>query len=322
MPDPLQALQKASSIGDDPFGPSKLVEGSMPLGPGEVASIANLLKNRGPLFKEIMERLSSGTDLSSIPRSIRQAAMGMEDTVYHGTRNKAASFGMPPDEEVEAVKEIPFLSPNRGLDSDFGIHVDHDPAVAASAISRGAGGEKYYSRGARIIPLKARIQDPLDLPDMAIWRDPHMFTQRGPKTDYKIGKVQGIVPGLEKWKNVADPSMPPSDVVQELRQAALRLSASNPGVRGSMKAQEEWPELFTQILKKHGHDSVRYINNIEGIGNPSHLLLDSNQVRVPWANFDPRKFRAGDLLAGLAGAGIATPMLMKSHGDPNGTGSN
>lgn len=272
-------------------------------------------KSQG-LLKTLLGRLKMGEPLENIPRDLRQAAMGMEDTVYHGTRNKNSPLGfLRPFEEVGENPNFSEFIPDRGLDYDFGIHFDKNPNVADAAISvmKDAPGGPHYGNGGQILPLKARMTKTLDLPDMGSWRDPYEFARKLPGAAYKIVEDEAAKGG---WAGKLAHSLPVDDVTAELRQEALRMASKFPNIKGGLlkpnniyAAQEAWPETFKNTLNKYGYDSVRYLNNAEGVGAPSHMVFEPEQVRSVFANFDPRKILSGNLNASVAGAGVAGGLL-------------
>lgn len=134
------------------------------------------------LLQRLKQRLAGGEKLENIPLEERQKAMGMTDTVYHGTKNRDVPRGLiRGTEALRREDEYRILKTNHGIDADLGLHVDHDPVVANSAIAYGPklkDGETdvskmQYSAGDRLFPLKARIANPLELPDVGRWNDPH-----------------------------------------------------------------------------------------------------------------------------------------------------
>lgn len=238
------------------------------------------------ILQRVMAKLRAGAPLESIPLEERQKAMGMDDVVYHGTKNKYVPRGLVSREGVvQGADEYPMLKPNQGVDVDYGIHADHDPIVAHTAISAnkildGNVESGRYATGDRIFPLRARVANPMTLPDIGKWNDPFAVLN-------KLGKN-------------------PENLQQrELREAAQEILERTGGVNkyGGIvplkqeAAMEAWADTFPKILQKNGYDSVTYANSNEGTGKHSTMLLNANQVRMPWAKFDPRKMMAGDLLA-------------------------
>lgn len=346
MPNPLDALQKAASIGRDPLGEQRTAiealprtEAVAPLTPGDLETAVMLSKRTKDLFTLLVERLGKGEALETIPRAVKEAALGLTKTVYHGTGHPEQallpSTGLSKHSATKDFARLMEKPPGGG--ADFGVHVDPDPKVA-NYVSKHLAVEKYplvggdnprdiYRLNARVIPLKARIENALDLPDMGVWKDPESFARMLPEGSYRLEPSHDIPvgPGKSIWRIVHGPIEERPAVIQELADAAEGL-ISRP-LKGRFKTiaelaenankeQAEWTRLLSTILKKHGYDAVRYLNTTEGVGNPSYMLLNSHQVRVPWAKMDPRKIAAGDLLASLAGVGVAgsgLSSLMSSH---------
>jgi hypothetical protein len=69
-----------------------------------------------------------------------------------------------------------------------------------------------------------------------------------------------------------------------------------------------------QYIESKGYDSVRYENDAEHPGSYSYIVWDPSRLRVPWANFDPKKKDFANLMAGIGG-GIILPAAMVETSD-------
>lgn len=225
----------------------------------------------------MMAAESLPTDYAS--RMARAKEMGFTHDVYHGLQS----------ENSKRLQGFKFFA---GRHADAGIHVDPDPAVANVAASNAGLNPdgswdlkpQYYPPHAKIIPLKAKMQKTLELPDMGMWKSPDFWQERLTR--------HNILP------NAAQSSSPDFPVLRELYDAAKATGKNT----YDHATNADWSDQFKNILKRHGYDSVKYKNTSEGSGGYSYMLLDPNQLRSPNALFDPARAKSGDLLASLAAA--------------------
>ena len=72
---------------------------------------------------------------------------------------------------------------------------------------------------------------------------------------------------------------------------------------------------FTNKLREQGHDGIMIENSTTDTGTlrNDYVVFDGNQLRVPWAKFDPKKDYSRNTLAG--GAGVSAVGLT---GEPDG----
>lgn len=292
-------LQKAKSIGPPGHG-----ETPLPIVPPEDQSPDVLMKLIN-LIGDPIGGIMPGMKAASLPvlgkkalplamdeasRMKRAAEMGYTMDVFHGTAPKAGVT-------TGKFNEFEYLRPY----GDAGIHVDPDPRVgnigASSAVTlntKDFGFEPAdYATGAQVLPLKAKIQNPLDLPDMSAWKDPVEWRDRLQmhgvlqKAAQERPELLPVLRALEQGAkgNAAEMMYPPKGTAVATHQQQLMTG---------------WAEQLRNILKQHGHDSIRYGNIFEGTGKPSYMLLDPNQLRSRFAAFDPTRAKSGDLLASLA----------------------
>lgn len=247
-----------------------------------------LKEESASLLQRLLSRLKGGEPLENIPLADRQKAMGMEDVVYHGTKDSLVPRGLLV-KDSNPREDYKFLKTNFGVDGDLGLHVDHDPKVAHNAIGatqllphepveRGK-----YASADRLFKLKARIANPIELPDYGRWNDP-----------YKVAQYSQKIWGRPR-NQVEDQIFQEANDIIRKHGGGSRTGTILPS--HFERVMEDWNTRFPEILQENGHDSVKYVNKIEGHGKHSTMLLEPNQVRMPWARFDPRKLLAGDLLA-------------------------
>lgn len=299
MPEPtLEAtlLRKATNIGPDPLAQSwsdhpirsaitnTVAPGVDPR--GERPSIMDVLMAAVPFVGRAMKEGNLAMDVAS--RMQRAKDMGYTTDVYHGARDK----WLKPDHVTGDIREFNYHQLPWG---DAGIHVAEDPEIANTAVKTGLLSENQYAHHANVMPLKAKIQNPLELPDMNLWRNPKYW-------EAHLANVP--------------PDTPNYEVVKELHDAAAKMAEGTklPLGRGKAAPEEvEWPQMFKNILKRHGFDSVKYENEFEYARNKpkeaqySYMLLDPSQLRSRFAAFDPARAKSGDILASiLAAAGLGT----------------
>ena len=55
------------------------------------------------------------------------------------------------------------------------------------------------------------------------------------------------------------------------------------------------------LLDRKGYDAIKYINTVEDVGSTSYMVWHPEQLRSPWADFDPFRKQSRNLMAGVAG---------------------
>lgn len=233
-------------------------------------------------------------------RMARAAEQGYTVPVYHGTHAK------------ENFNEFrPAIAPGRG---DFGIHVTPNPDTAWVASGDRPGSWPYQTEkwkdlaatenatrpvpGARIMPLQARMQKTLELPDIGLWDSQRHWQEA--LTDRRSANMVGIGP----YKSTIPTNDP--EAAQALHELATNFRPK------SIKNGLEFQQALLDKLQSQGYDSISYKNYAEGSGEPSYLLLDPGQLKSKFARFDPAAFgKTRDIMAGLAGAGVASTLFPK-----------
>jgi hypothetical protein len=222
----------------------------------------------------------------------RMVEQGYTTDVYHGTRQ--AGFDV--------------FDPHK---RDFGIHVTPRPDTAVAATT-GPGGPhtlnyassvdpeqadywvKSFSNSPigrpTIMPLKARIQNPVTLPDLGRWDE----------TNYTVDTL------INQALTQTGEGIPPYDMefLRDLQRKSGELlekqRAARPLTSDRDALAKEWRDFLTSELKRRGHDAIAYPNVTEGAGELSYALFDPSQLRLPWAKFmDPK---SASLLASIAAA--------------------
>lgn len=203
----------------------------------------------------------------------RADAAGYPLRVFHASRNPNLQK-LPP-----AVADSPSY--------DFGFHAG-EPATAGRFI--GGPTLSNFESGGTIYPLVARVPEEkiLDLPDMGSWKSPRMWMDAMMAKATQYPALRSIIPKLAS----AD---------------ALPLDRSGRFVNANQKSVE-FQKKLQQILLDQGYDAIRYPNTIEGLGDPSYLFLRPEQLRSPFAKFDPAKRNVNNILASFLGAVAAGSM--------------
>lgn len=239
--------------------------------------------------------LRSLLPMDEASRMGRAQEQGFTTPLYHGTRASDDFL------EFQGPVSQTQASPHSGrlIVGDYGIHVSSRPETAA----RFTGETDYphfISQGGRIMPLQVRMDRTLELPDMGLWHSPHHWVSRliDPANVFQTGRSRFVSPRVAEVSG--DPEMVQNlyDIAQE---SVSRRPRTPRGIDESLRFQQD----ITDHLTKSGYDSIRYKNTIEGVGEPSYALLDPRKIRSRFASFDPAKFGSRDIMAGLAGAGVA-----------------
>jgi hypothetical protein len=290
-------LEKPMPMGDEPLAAGKsftdMLNQHTPL--GLLGDTGNPLEAIGPLAGPKRINIPSETRMGELvqkfggqarpalpmdeaSRMARANELGYVHDVYHGTTKTFSEFS-------DAKKYGSYGS------GDFGIHVSSDPAAAnfASGVRSPIENDIIadYHRGSQVLPLKAKMNKTLELPDMGIWRDPGSWAHLN-----------------DEHPDISDPTL-----AKQLKEAAIQLYQSG-GKRGLIDANEIdegiaqrgalWQQLLKEKLQDAGYDSIKYANFHESDGAPSYLLLDPRQLRSKFAAFDPKRANSRDLLASLA----------------------
>jgi hypothetical protein len=255
--------------------------------------LGDAFKNYGHVSQDIALQKLIERGRPNFERAIEQ---GYTTPVWHGTRANFDQFS----------PQLP--------GGDFGIHMASTPETANKAINLGreevaelaAEGElpvTSYFRGANVMPLLAKIDKTVTLPDMGMWKSPGSW----------VNRLSGGALHSETGLPILRSTFGPSEISDKefAREGLMRAwnMRGRLGERGEGYFDEFGNEL-SSLMDRAGYDTIAYTNLIEGKGEPSYLLKDPERIRSIWAKFQDPKSR--NILAGLAGAGVAAP-LMASH---------
>lgn len=242
--------------------------------------------------------LRSMLPMDEASRMARAKDMGFTEPMYHGTRSRGDfSEFQGPVTTVSQHSNVKFPM----MSGDYGIHVSPRPETAAKFT-----GETEYpgfmSGGGRIMPLLINRQKTLTMPDVKQWNSPYHWADALSLTGAERNAAGGFDPFLNPGyaARSGDPEML-GNLYEIAQRAQAKMRGGARGLDDSIRFQQD----VTDLLTKGGYDSIGYRNLIEGVGEPSYLLLDPRRIRSRFADFDPAKFGSRDIMAGLAGAGVA-----------------
>jgi hypothetical protein len=248
---------------------------------------------------------SAGLDMSPEARAARAALQGYSLDAYHGTKADFTEFqhggpGKPnPDGFVhvgdqDAANGIIMRDWNRQYWEREARESPHEWRRAEAQREL----ESTYN-GAHIMPLKVKANNPLDMPDLGRWDSYSNFMSNAAKEkgwgqDYE---PKGWTPTPEVWADFRA-------LVDRVRKLDWQ------------EQKTAWAEGFTEILTRHGYDSVRYPNEIEGAGGFSYMLLDPSQARSRFAEFHPDKVNDANILSGRHGIPVPRANEPPPDADP------
>lgn len=324
-PEPSMArkfLEMATGYPADPdreMGPIETVMAMAPGigGLGKAAHVAEGLRAAAPAAGGISAEAARAAKAikgmgAERARMARAAEQGFTTPVYHGTRNpEMREFYSP-------------IATDPG-EHDFGIHVTPRAETANSYLgvpedvtknvlenaALHADPARYASAagapGKAVMPLLARIQNPLPVPDMGMFRSPRMWLQKlgtqEQRIPYDIGGGQ-TTDWVTKVEPMGSPAIGASLTPEQKKAYAALLDVAekhDPSYMAHAGPQIEFQQDIIDTLQRHGYDALEYPNTIEGAGESSYALLDPRQLRSRFAQFDPARFgKTKDILAGVA----------------------
>lgn len=170
-------------------------------------------------------------DMSQEARMARAKDMGLNKDVFHGTSEQFDEF----DPDL----------------SDIGVHVGSAEQATyrlrdlSDRFNSGARFTGNYETGANIMPLKARINNPLVMEDVGDWKD---ATQ--------------VLAGLRHNKAFAKDASKIEDMYQESSEIAEQYQYGDELWRDSPENREFLDEI-RDMIKQKGYDSVKYLNQVE-----------------------------------------------------------
>jgi len=220
-------------------------------------------------FRQMLGMGPEEGGITSLPmdeagRMARATEQGFNIDSYHGTREDFAVF-------------------EKG---DLGYHFG-TPEQASARLSgtRDRADWIPHSAEENIIPVKLRLHNPLELPDVGTWQRPEVIIRRVLQT---------------KWGESHD------DELQELHDAAEELSAQFSDIDEWVDSPEssEIMDELRDMIKKDGYDGIKYRNIVEtksGTDPYSYIVFDAENIRSRFAEFDPAQLESPDISKAAGG---------------------
>jgi len=231
-------------------------------------------KSSKEIFEENEKKLAEEAAAREASRIDRAKEMGFDPskTWYHGSAS--------PD-----IQNFDTYGSNYGLFGQ-GSYFTDNPEIASS----------YTSKGIKRLLREGKTPAPTVYPVNLKTKNPIVMEEISNIPEWK--KAAG--PDFAHiFENISENSKLTNEQVYRLIEDELA-SQGVPVVEGA-----EWVQ---NILRNKGHDSVKHIGGGRVGNGPKHnvtIVLDPNQIRSIFAKFDPAMKESGDILAGLAGAGLS-----------------
>jgi hypothetical protein len=247
--------------------------------PSKDPNSLQLPESRGPelsLFDE------NALDMSLEARIARARELGYDvDNIYfHGS-------------PYNSIDEFNTYGSNYGL-FGLGSYFTDNPGVASSYTSKGI--KKLLREGKTpaetVYPVYLRLKDPIDMDAPA---------------------------DLNRWKDVLNKyEIDPSRFNKNTKNEDLyRVIEEELIDRGYSK--DDGAETMQGLLQSMGHDGITHIGggrvNADDVRHKVRIAFDPENIRSVNAAFDPAKTNSGNILAGAAGAGIASQMIPEDEED-------
>lgn len=211
-------------------------------------------------------------------RMLRAYQQGYTEPVYHGTSATnpidvllpASALGKRlPDFDLDAVHVGTKLQANERLGDIFSLGVRKNAQYQSAKkanVARGWGNER----------LERAVQSGAITPERA----------------------PSVMPLLMKpGKEFINEATGSPYTEQELLREIERFSRLNPDVNSMSEAKQKFKEQLLDM----GYDTVPYINQFEGKGQLSYMVLRPENLRSQFAKFDPANIGKAGLMGGLAG---------------------
>jgi len=232
----------------------------------------------------------------------RALGFNVDRPVYHSTKADFEGFDLSPAEgsrrgidygihagSPEAAQEaiIPsFVERNR---RETAMRADLSPEMQREQL---AEIERSY-QGQRVLPLLARGDNPLVVPDFGRWDQPNNALVKLGR-DYAPSRLKENLP-------TNDPQ-----ALQEILDLGRSLRTADWDA-----VKPAWQKGLKDIIENRGYSHIEYPNAIEGQGEHSYMFLHPERLRSRFAAFDPAKAHLPDLLAGVGAGAIGLDEFFK-----------
>jgi hypothetical protein len=238
----------------------------------------------------------------------RARAMGfnIDRPMYHSTKNEFDAFSLDPPK-----------GSRRG--TDFGIHagtpeaaneaivpefVERNlretaarPDLSADMKANQLRQVDQYYENARVLPLVAKGDKPLEVPDFGRWDNP--------------GNALHHIEANSMWGPARlKEGLPTND--PEAMQEILELAKSAERL-GWDETNPAWKKGLNDILERRGYSHIEYANKTEGDGATSYMFTKPENLRSRFAAFDPAKAHLPELLGGIAAGGVGLNAFLQER---------
>ncbi len=229
--------------------------------------------------------------LSPADLAAKSAALGLNTTVFHGTRHNFSEFKLP--EEMENYPEL-------------GVHF----GTLRAAIDR--AGKGYHPAVRQIIEDNLRknagiVQNPLSLtptpPSGTTGKTFQVIPAKiGANNPLYIGQDLGTW-GPSKIRDalMKHPDFDPDELNQAMQMKLTPTMMSN--LSPHYEAAEQIQNL-RKLVESKGYDSMTYRNNVEDPGSLSYIIWHPEKARSFYAKFDPAKAGSRNLGAAIGGLSL------------------
>ena len=296
---PTEGVQQRPPLQIDPFAQSMLQHGANPL--TEKNSLSDesiekaLAKNPGASLEDI-----AGVRIGG-PSSAYSAPAKPNNPFSSASFPRDVSFGVPPQAQQLGFN-TPALHGTRGSswegppdqlklpDDQLGVHFGN-PKQAAVFSLRGARPDPNTWESPRTYPAVLQAQNPLEMRDLGSWKAYRVIDELSAINKGQATDVMG------------------DEALQTLKPRVISPEAQGKFPTSELDKLDDIHDVRDYIASK-GYDSVKYVNAVEDVGQPSHILFQDSPTkpgyvigaRSPFARFDPNQLHLPSLAAGLGGA--------------------
>jgi hypothetical protein len=293
----------------------KLHAGGPPTSPGGIANVLQAFGLRTPSAPSVhvpkgqIEAWRQGIDPVHGDPELDRHGMKLSDFLREGNPLMARQLGLNLQRWHGIMANRPSYTEFSINPRDIGVHVG-TPRAAAQRIGISMGefpgrvltektfpGQPYTKR---VIPLVARAHNPIRMRDMGNW--PASSVGEGLINSKKFTRDE-----VEAALKRGDQLHGEDSLTNTVRYPAF------PGAIHSADRQAYRAEELRKLMESKGHDSIVYKNNVEDVGNDSHIILREHNLRVPWARFDPAQYYSKGLGLGIAGGALAPGLIYGHH---------
>ena len=220
-------------------------------------------------------------------RAARAEKQGFNIDSYHATRGDFTTFekgdlGYHFGSTEQANTRL-WMRRSRGENPDM-MWTDEEIAAANR-------GEPLPQEN--IMPVKLRLHNPLELPDVGHWQRPEVIIRRTLETEWGESRA---------------------DELQDLEDKSDKLREPY-GFMDDWAASPEASEIMDELrdlMKKDGYDGIKYRNIVEieydeedaptaGADPYSYIVFDAENIRSRFAEFDPAQSESPDITKATGG---------------------